>query len=136
MWMTVLGVGLGGSLGALARFGFYRLVSGPAPHHTAGLFHPVWATCFINLMGCLLIGLFLGWAHQRPDLDDRLRAFLTMGLLAGFTTFSTFAGDILRLMNEGKAGVAVGYLALSIIGGIALCVAGYAAARVLTPAPG
>lgn len=125
MWLNALAVALGGALGALARYGVYALLVPPRdrPHH--GLLHPVWATCFVNLAGCLLLGLFLGWFHKRGPADDRLRALITTGFLGAFTTFSTFAGDVVRLTHEHKPWPTVAYILTSVGMGIALCFAGF-----------
>lgn len=99
-------VALGGALGSLARYAVLEA----AP--TARL-----ATLVVNLSGCLLIGLLVG---RRPT--DRARAFLGTGVLGGFTTMSAVAVDVAS--SEEPANVA--YLAISVLGGVALCRLGLA----------
>lgn len=129
MWQNALAVAIGGALGALARFGVYALVAGPSdrPHH--GVTHSVWATCAVNLIGCLVLGLLLGWFQRRAPVDDRLRALLTTGFLGALTTFSTFAGDVVRLTGEHRSWSGLAYILLSVLGGIALCFVGFAAGK-------
>lgn len=105
---TALLVALGGTLGTLARFGIA---------HWVGLHWPrafPLATFAINLLGCLLIGILYGWWLQRPEFSPLLRQGLLIGLLGGFTTFSTFSLDALRLMENGEGLLALGYVLLSV----------------------
>jgi CrcB protein len=116
----IAAVALGGSLGALARFGVYAVLHGPAGKPSP------WSTMAINLFGCLALGLLLGWAARRGPMDDLVRTFLTVGVLGAFTTFSTYAGDALRLVQEGRPAAALAYAVLSAVLGLALCAGGYA----------
>ena len=93
-------VAVGGALGALARFGISTALTSS------------WATVLVNLVGCLLLGLLVG--ARREDL--LLRAFAGTGVLGGFTTMSTFAVEADRL----DPGAAVAYVAVSVVGGLAL----------------
>lgn len=97
-------VAVGGAAGACARYG-------------AGLIWPTasdafpWTTFGINVVGCAVIGMFMVvisdvWAAHRL-----LRPFFGTGVLGGFTTFSTFAVDARRLVDEGHARIGLGYLA-------------------------
>lgn len=111
-------VALGGSAGALARFGIFLAI-----HRESGR-HAPWTTMGVNLLGCLLLGLILGWmARKGTDLEP-WRTFLTVGVLGAFTTFSTYAGDALRLIHEGKGVQAAAYLIGSAVFGLALCALG------------
>lgn len=115
---VIAAVAIGGSLGALARLGVFHAV-----HHHARL-HSQWTTLLVNAVGCLALGLILGWSAQRP-LSDTTRALLTVGLCGGFTTFSTYAGDALKLIQNHRAPEAALYLALSVVIGLAACWLGY-----------
>ncbi len=131
MMQTVLAVALGGALGALARFGAYELLATGASQRPGA--HSPWATVLVNLIGCFALGLVLGFVEARGPLDERLRAFLTIGLLGALTTFSTYSGDALRLFHEGKPGSAILYLAGSMLAGLALCALGFVLARSTVP---
>ncbi|MFE9332568.1 fluoride efflux transporter CrcB [Streptomyces sp. NPDC006925] len=105
-------VALGGALGACARYGAGLLW--PTPH---GAFP--WTTLGVNVAGCAVIGVFMAlitdvWAAHRL-----VRPFLGTGVLGGFTTFSTYAVDIERLLEADATGTALGYLALTLVGAMA-----------------
>jgi len=77
-----------------------------------------WATLAVNLVGCLLIGVLLAvLSARRPD-DEHLRTFLGAGVLGGFTTFSAFAVEVADLLRVGAPGIAAGYVAVSVLGGL------------------
>lgn len=108
MLSTILAVGVGGSLGALARLGVANWVMAMWPKA-----FPL-ATLAVNLLGCLIIGILYGlWLH-RPEFSPLLRQGLLIGFLGAFTTFSTFSLDALRLMENGEAVLAIGYILLSV----------------------
>lgn len=115
-------VAAGGALGALARWGV-----GQGLPHSPGAWP--WATVTVNLAGCLLIGLLLAVLPvQAPD-HPWLRPFLATGVLGGFTTFSAFAVDVVALADAGRWPVAVGYLLVSVAGGLAAVVGGLLVGR-------
>lgn len=116
-------VAAGGALGTLARFGVSQWVSGSWPQHA------YIATLLVNLFGCLLIGYLYGLFLSRPDIPLELRAGLTVGVLGGLTTFSTFSMDSLRLLEDGQVAVAFGYLACSVLVGLLATWAGLSFAR-------
>lgn len=126
LWALALAVAIGGSVGALARFAFSLAVHG---RHNP---HSPWTTAATNFIGCLAVGLVLGWLTNRPELREEFRVFLTVGLLGGYTTFATYAADALKLIQNQRHAEAFAYLALSALGGLAFCAAGYAAAARLT----
>jgi CrcB protein len=115
----VLAVGLGGALGTGARYGLTALL--PA----AGGW-PV-ATLAANLLGSLLLGLLLEALLRRGEETPRLRLLrlgLGTGALGGFTTFSSLALEVERLLADGAPAQAAGYLLLSLGGGFLACLAG------------
>lgn len=119
---------LGGALGALARWG----VGTALPSSPGGW---PWATLLVNLTGCLFIGMLLAVLLSRFPASTLLRPFLAVGVLGGFTTFSTFAVDLVLSVGAGAWLVATGYLLASVLGGIACVVLGLTGARaVLRPA--
>lgn len=107
---------LGGGLGAMLRYGAALLVAargtGLGPEAAA---FP-WATLAVNLVGSFLIGVLAGLLAGR----ETARLVLVTGLLGGFTTFSAFSLDTLTLLGSGRAGFALGYVAASVVGGLAL----------------
>ncbi|ANS63032.1 camphor resistance protein CrcB [Streptomyces lincolnensis] len=101
-------VALGGALGATARYGL--ALAWPAP---PGGFP--WATFWTNVVGCAVIGVFMVvitdvWAAHRL-----VRPFFGTGVLGGFTTFSTYAVDIERLVDAGHARTGLAYLAATVL---------------------
>jgi CrcB protein len=116
--MTTLFVAVGGLLGVMARWGITRLTL-----HSEAL---IWSTVGINIVGSFLLGLLV--AEQWFGRD--LREGLGVGFLGGFTTFSTFSAQVVLEVDGGRAGTALAYLLLSVLGGIAAAAAGYALGRV------
>ena len=96
-------VALGGALGSLLRY-------------QAGLIWPTPAGTFpttimlVNLLGCLVIGVFLVIVVEVWTVHRLVRPFFATGVLGGFTTFSTYSLDILSLLRAGKPLLAAGYL--------------------------
>jgi CrcB protein len=117
--MTTLMVAVGGVLGVLARYGLSRLTL----HHES----LVWTTVGINLAGSFLLGLLAAGSWFSRD----LREGLGVGLLGGFTTFSTFSVQVVLEADAGRPGRALAYVAASVVGGIAAAAAGYALGRAL-----
>lgn len=112
-WGVVLMVALGGALGSLVRY-FVASTVQPAwwPGFPFGIF-------VVNITGGLVMGLITGLAALKLNLTPEMRAFLTTGILGGYTTFSTFSLDSAMLMERGayvQAGAyVVGSVVLSIL---------------------
>lgn len=105
---VVAAVGLGGGLGALARYGISAaLPTGP------GRFP--WGTFAENVLGCLLIGVLMVLITEVWSAHRLLRPFLGVGVLGGFTTFSTCAVEFRKLLQPGSVPLAFGYLAGSTV---------------------
>ena len=113
----------GGALGA----GLRHLV-GSAAMARLGPGFP-WGTLIVNLSGGLAIGLLVGWLGRSGG-SEPLRLFLAVGLLGGFTTFSAFSLETFQMIERGQTGAAIGYVALSVVGSLALLVAGLGLMRV------
>lgn len=88
------------------------------------------ATLLVNLAGCCMIGLLHGWWHGQHQINPRIKLGLTTGLLGGLTTFSTFSGDTVRLLERAPLW-ALGYQALSLLGGLLCALGGALAGRAL-----
>jgi len=115
--VTTLLVGIGGTLGVLARYGVSRLTL-----HTDAL---VWSTVGINVLGSFLLGLLV--AEHWFDRD--IREAIGVGFLGGFTTFSTFSVQIVLEVDGGEPGRAAVYLLASVVGGIVAATLGYMLGR-------
>ncbi|MFE6668458.1 fluoride efflux transporter FluC [Streptomyces sp. NPDC057697] len=108
---VVAAVALGGALGAAARYGASLLW--PTADHAFP-----WTTLIVNAVGCAVIGVFMVvitdvWAAHRL-----VRPFFGTGVLGGFTTFSTYATDIQRLVQGDEARTGLAYLALTLLAAI------------------
>ena len=107
---ALLLVGLGGALGAMARYGLALIVGRLWP--TA---FPL-ATLLINSAGALAMGLFVGlMARWLPPWQEEARLFVAVGLLGGFTTFSAFSLDTVVLIERGELLQAGAYVLLSVV---------------------
>lgn len=84
---------------------------------------PQLGTLAVNLLGCFLIGILLGAVERAQLLTPALALLLITGFCGGFTTFSTFAADAVTLAGR-EAWISLGYVALSVLGGMALMFAG------------
>ena len=92
----LLWVGLGGFLGSVGRF----VISGFFNRLSPALAFPI-GTLAVNIFGCFLIGLLHGLAESRNMLGTDTRIFLFIGVLGGFTTYSTFGFESLALLKDG-----------------------------------
>ena len=118
-------VGLGGALGSMARYGIWKSI--PA---SAGAF--TWAIFAVNVTGSFLLGLFVGLLIGR--LEDRVRLFFFIGVLGGFTTFSTFIVDSIELFRAGVTGGAIANVVLSVGVGLLVATVGIIVGESFNPA--
>lgn len=125
--MNYLWVGLGGFLGANARYALGRLVV-----DRLGGGYP-WATFLVNLTGSFLIGVLLTILIDRAVTEPFWRAFLIVGFLGGYTTFSSYTFEALDLAIAGRWIAAGTYVVGSTVLGLAACGAGIALARIVVP---
>ena len=110
LWFAIAA---GGALGSLLRFWLSTGV-----HGLAGRGFP-YGTLAVNVLGCLLVGLLYVWLVERAALGPAWRAFLLIGVLGGFTTFSTFSIETLNLFEAGQ----IARAAINVIASITLCLA-------------
>ncbi|MEU3709893.1 fluoride efflux transporter CrcB [Streptomyces catenulae] len=101
-------VSLGGVLGACARYGASLLWPTPS-----GGFP--WTTLAVNSLGCAVIGVFMVLISEVWAAHRLVRPFFGTGVLGGFTTFSTYAVEIQRLITDGRARTGLAYLALTVV---------------------
>jgi CrcB protein len=104
----VFAVGVGGGLGALARY----YIAGAI--HSAATVFP-WGIFVVNISGGLLMGLIVEASALKLNLPPDLRAFLTVGILGGYTTFSTFSLDSALLLQKGAYAQAAAYMIGSVV---------------------
>ncbi|WP_328557156.1 fluoride efflux transporter CrcB [Streptomyces sp. NBC_00358] len=115
-------VALGGAVGATARYGAARLWPTPADAFP-------WTTFAVNVVGCAVIGVFMVLITDAWRAHRLVRPFFGTGVLGGFTTFSTYAVDIRKLIGAGHAGIGLGYLAATLCAALAAVWLGVAATR-------
>ena len=115
--MEILAVGVGGFVGAVARYGVSRLLSF-APH-------TAWSTLAVNVVGAFLLGLLMGTSGRWGSLSDPVRSFLIVGLLGSFTTFSTFSWEAIELFRSGQIRAGSLYILISLLLGLAAGASGY-----------
>lgn len=125
MWLQVLLVGTGGALGSVSRF----LMSG-AVQRLSGSLHFPYGTLAVNLLGGFLLGLVMELA--RPGIvSPQVRLFLTVGFLGGFTTFSTYTYESVRLLEKGEYLVATTNLVGSVVVGVTFTLLGLLLGRMI-----
>jgi len=112
-------VALGGGFGAACRY----LLSGLLMRGATGGF-PL-GTLTVNLIGCLLIGLWAGLAARHAWLNGELRLLLVTGVLGGFTTFSAFGLESLQLLRRGEMALAWWYVGGSVLFGLIMVATGW-----------
>ena len=119
---TVLGVILFGGVGAAARYGLERWLG------REGVGFP-WGTFTANVTGSFLLGVLFAVTTERIEISSWLRTSLAIGLLGGYTTFSTFSLQTHRLLEDGAYGLAVAYALGSVVAGLAAAALGIAIVR-------
>ena len=123
MLLIVL-VGVGGFIGAVLRY----LISDWVNEIFQTLSVP-YGTLTVNITGCLLIGILAGLSENRNLLGPETRALLVVGVLGGFTTFSTFGNETVELLRDGKSIAAFSNVALHVCLGLVAVWVGYSAAE-------
>jgi CrcB protein len=121
----VLAIAAGGAVGALLRYW-----TSIAVHSRFGTAFP-YGTLAVNVLGSLLMGFLYIWLIDRFAAGPALRAFLLIGVLGAFTTFSTFSMETLNLMEAGHPGKALANVFVSVIVCVAAAGLGVLAARQL-----
>jgi CrcB protein len=122
---VVLAVAAGGAVGAASRYGLDRLIE----RRSFAVFP--WSTFTINVSGCFLIGLVIAVLVDRHQTPAWARAGLVVGVLGGYTTFSTFAQETLDLLRAEDLALALLYSLGSLAGGVLAVVIGTALGRTL-----
>lgn len=105
----ILAIAAGGAIGSVLRH--YVGVGSLA---VLGASFP-YATLFVNVVGSFVMGALVAMFTHLGNPSQEMRAFLTVGLLGGFTTFSSFSLDVVSLYERGEVGAAALYIGLSLI---------------------
>lgn len=124
--MKLLYVGLGGFLGAVARYGLSGLVQDRA----AGTV-PL-GTLTVNVLGCLLIGLLMYMVTARHLLGPQTRLFLMIGLLGSFTTFSTVGYETFHYLRLERLGLALANVGANVVLGLGAVATGWIVGKLVT----
>ncbi|PVE23820.1 fluoride efflux transporter CrcB [Microvirga sp. KLBC 81] len=121
--LVFLGAGIGGALRHGVNLGCARYCGTAFPY----------GTLTVNVVGSFLMGAIAGWLAFKAGegWSQHMRLFLTTGILGGFTTFSAFSLDALLIWERGEMGLALGYVAASVVLSIAGLAAGLALVRTL-----
>lgn len=104
-------VALGGSIGTSLRYSVGVFLFKPTNAFP-------WATWWINVIGCFLAGVFFAYSQKFPVLQNEARLFLMVGILGGFTTFSSFGLETFQLLKHGQITLALSYVVSSVLVGV------------------
>jgi CrcB protein len=118
-------VALGGALGSVSRF-----LLGPALQRAFNATFPV-GTLFINILGSLILGFVMRLTVEGVNVTPEARAFIAIGFCGGFTTFSTFTYEAMRLLEDGEGSRAALYILASVLLSLGAAFVGLVAAREL-----
>lgn len=105
----IIAIAFGGALGSVGRFLLASLIG-----RHLGVGFP-WGTLAVNVVGGLAMGLLVGVMAQIGSVSPSVRAFLTVGILGGFTTFSAFSLETILLFQRGEMVAALAYIASSVV---------------------
>jgi fluoride exporter len=117
--MSLVVIAIGGALGSVARYLFSMAVL-----RATGTLFPA-GTFAVNVVGCFVFGVIAGAAEQRVQLTPEMRLFLLVGVLGGFTTFSSYAFESFALIRDGQFAAAAVNVAGQVMAGLVGLWAGY-----------
>ena len=123
---TLFLIGTGGFICSILRY----LVSGYAQQLSKSIQFP-FGTLAVNILGCALVGFLAELADQRGVITGETRAFLIVGILGGFTTFSAFGNETMNLLRDGELWLACGNIVGHTILGLGAVWLGYSTAYLL-----
>jgi len=118
LWLAVAG-----ACGTLARYGLAGMV-----HRWLGSSFP-WGTAFVNILGCLLFGLFWAAVSERGLVSPGTRTIILVGFMGAFTTFSTFVAETGRLLSDSELLMAFANVAFQMVIGVGMFFLGLAIGR-------
>ncbi len=113
--LSVFYVALGGALGSVSRY----LLGTWTQSISKSIDFP-YGTLTVNLIGCFVIGFLSQLAEARGAFTSESRAFVFIGILGGFTTFSSFGNDTINLLRDGETVNALANIGANVIVGLAL----------------
>ena len=120
----ILAVAIGGAVGSLLRYFVASAIQQPTMNFPWGIF-------VVNITGGFIMGVIVELSALKLQISPEVRAFLTIGILGGYTTFSTFSLDSALLIQRGAYVAAAGYIVGSTVLSIAALFAGLALVRAL-----
>lgn len=125
----LLAICLGGAVGTGARYLLSEWVTA-----TLGTSFP-WATFLVNAIGSFLVAVVVYAGFEASAISPTMRLALGTGLMGGFTTYSTFSLETMRLLDSGSPGLAALYVLATVTVCLCACMAGWATARAILGAP-
>lgn len=123
-WLKIAAVGSGGFIGAVSRYLLSLFAQSQFPGHAFPF-----GTVLVNLLGCLLIGFLAGLFEMKSWVHPEIRLFIFVGILGGFTTFSTFSHETFLLWENGKLLMSFLNLGAQVIFGLFFVWVGYMLVR-------
>ena len=126
-WLKILAVGSGGFIGATSRYLLSLLAQSQFPDSKFP-----YGTVLVNLLGCLLIGFIAGLFELKSWAHPEIGLFIFVGILGGFTTFSTFSHETFQLWENGKLLMSFLNLGLQVVFGLFFVWIGYMSVRLFS----
>ncbi len=115
----------GGGIGAVGRY----WLSGLVPRYLGSSFP--FGILFVNIIGCFLIGFLMTFLEERFLINPSMRIFLTIGILGGFTTFSTFSYETFAMLHESEYLKAILYVTFSVVLGLLATIVGSISGKII-----
>lgn len=115
----------GGAIGAACRYQLGRLMT-----HIMGPGYP-WGTLVANVLGGFAMGLLVGILARFIDGGEQIRLFVAVGILGGFTTFSSFSLEVVLMLQRGQLATGIGYVTASVVGAVGFMALGLFAVRTI-----
>ena len=119
MGLAAAAVGIGGALGALARWVLSARLNALFPAIPPG-------TLAANIIGGYIVGVAIAFFAARPDLSPEWRLFIITGFCGGLTTFSTFSAEVVTLLQQGDLAKTAAAIGLHVVGSLAATILGIA----------
>ncbi len=118
--LVIIIAGLGGFIGTIMRYVLNNVI-----YHAMDYPLYPFGTLIINVLGCFFIGLLAGMVETRASISPEIRTFIQIGVLGGFTTFSTFGYETFNLFRDGQFVLAACNILLQVVVGLVAVWLGY-----------